>query len=284
MELDEVYGRRRRTVAGRGRGPFLRRAAAAALAVVLPILCLGCGRPAPGNGRRIGLCLPCFGKLARWPSPACAVCDRPLPPPVPKGFRCGTCRRHPSSLASWRSAWTYQPPLDSVVRALKFRRLDYLGEQLGSGALEAVRGRLAAVSAVTAVPLHPLRRWARGYDQAVLVARGVATALDLPYYPLLVRSRWTVAQSRLPRERRLLNPLRVFRLRWRMPFRESPSALLARHRWLLVDDVVTTGATLESAARCLVEAGAPVVHGLAVARAPDEDGSRLSGPDLNRKC
>ncbi len=160
------------------------------------------------------------------------------------------------SLALWR----YEPPLDAVILALKFRRLDYLGRHLAIELARALGPELGPVDLVVPVPLHWTRRVVRGFDQAERIAAPLAQALNLPFARTLSRRRPTRAQARLRRPSRLANLAEAFRV-------DRPRAI-AGLRILLVDDVTTTGATLEAAAGALRLAGAASVVGLAAARTP----------------
>lgn len=230
---------------------------------LLPAPCLGCGVDLPGHPPSpLGLCAACRGRLVRHPAPgrgACLYCARPwngarLPPE----HRCGGCRRSPPAYERLVVGWRYRSPLAEVVQALKFRRLEYLGPQLGRRLASAVAPDLPPVDAVVPVPLHWWRHLRRGYNQAELVARAVADTLDVPCHRWLSRPRPTPAQSGLSRERRRRNLRGAFRCRYGVEGR----------RLLLVDDVVTTGATLEAAAACLQRAGARASIALAAARTP----------------
>ena len=136
---------------------------------------------------------------------------------------------------------------------------------------------LEAVDLVVPVPLHPWRRLRRGYNQAELLARPLAAALGLPLRIALVRHRFAPPQSRLPRQRRLANVQDVFR----SP-RRHRRHLRGRHV-LLVDDVATTGATLDAAARALLAAGTRTVIALTLARTPVSSTpvARISLPDAD---
>lgn len=236
------------------------------LSLLLPAPCLGCGDELPATGASLGLCPACRDAL-KSPASAggglCARCARPLEAAaLPAGWECGGCRRHPPSHDRLLAAWSYEPPLDAVVRALKFRRLDYLGPHLGRALLTRLAGGLERAAdgavAVVPLPLHWRRRLHRGFNQAELLARPVARHLGLPLLGGLRRRRSRPAQSSLTRRRRSGNPRGAFR--WWGALPQGPV--------VLVDDVVTTGATLEAAAACLKAAGVPRVVAVVAARTP----------------
>jgi ComF family protein len=235
--------------------------------VLLPSSCLGCGAALPAAVSPLGLCPPCRGRLqpAAQPPQACASCSRPLdaaePPP---GYVCGGCRLDPPAFDRLLAVWLYAPPLDAVVQGLKFGRLDYLGRHLAAAIAERLEEplgeRLDGDSLVVPVPLHWRRYLGRGYNQAERIARPLARGLGLPLWRGLGRARLTPPQSRLDREARRSNLDGVFRVR-------RPGRLVGRHV-LLVDDVATTGATLDTAAAALKAAGAAAVTAVVAGRTP----------------
>lgn len=251
---------------GDARPGRLGRALQGVLHLLLPCPCLGCRRPVESPTTSPGLCVACLGRLV--PLPAAEV-----PGAAPETD--GNLRP--------RAAFEYRPPLDEVILALKFRRLDYLSEALAELALPAVR--LAAgdgpIDAVVPVPLHWRRIWTRGYDQAALLAAGLARRLGVPILPALRRVRATPAQSLRARDARRRNLAGAFALRRGMESRIGGRALL------LVDDVVTTGSTLAEAGATLRRAGARV-RPFAVAWTPEDEAggegdARPSGVKMVRK-
>lgn len=176
---------------------------------------------------------------------------------------CPACQNTRRSYRRLIWGWRYASPIDAVIHALKFRRLDYLGFQLGQELGQRHAATLASVDVVTPVPLAFLRRLGRGFNQAETIADAVAKVGGLPLRTLLARRRGTRPQSLiLERTARQLNPLGAFKATG-----EMGKAWRGCHI-LLVDDVVTTGATLDAAARSLLEAGAGEVTALVVARTP----------------
>ena len=228
---------------------------------LLPAPCLGCARPLPARGALLSLCPDCRSRLKRPPLGACAVCALPIPAHnPPPGFRCAPCREHPPGFDRLLALWSYEPPLHEVIQGLKFGRLDYLGRHLAEAVAEILGDELAGFDAVVPVPLHWRRRLARGYNQAERIGRPLAGLLGLPLLCALSRRRATPPQSRLGREERLGNLRRAFRVP--RPGQVRGLSLL------LVDDVATTGATLDVAATALKNAGAAAVTALAAGRTP----------------
>jgi ComF family protein len=231
------------------------------LHALLPAPCLGCGEPLPAARSPLGLCGRCRAALATPLRQACAVCARPLAAwALPADYRCGACRESPPAFDRLLALWSYQPPLDAVVRGLKFGRLDYLGSHLAAALVEGLGDRLAGFDRVVPVPLHWRRRLARGYNQAERIARPLSGLLGLPCAPALRRRRATPPQSLQGRAARLTNLRKAFQV----PRPERVHGL----RILLVDDVATTGATLDAAAAALRKAGAATVTALVAGRTP----------------
>jgi ComF family protein len=237
---------------------------------LLPAPCLGCAQPLPAAGADLGLCGACRAALSPVPAQACAVCARPLAGhALPAGYRCGACRQDPPAYDRLIALWSYRPPLDAVVQAFKFRRLDYLGRHLAAALAAEIGPRVDEIDRVVPIPLHWRRRLARGYNQAERIARPLAVLLRLPFAAALARGRATPPQSLLGREERLANLRQAFRV----PRPEEVREL----RILLVDDVATTGATLDAAARALKKAGAAAVTALVAGRTPLDPDRITSG-------
>jgi ComF family protein len=240
--------------------PPVRRWRDGLLHVLLPAPCLKCGEPLPAKAP-LGLCAACRARLAPLPLEACAVCagllDAFEPPP---GYRCGACRERPPAYERLLALWLYRDPLDAVIQALKFGRLDYLGRHLAVALEEGLGGRLGGFDAIVPVPLHWWRRISRGYNQAERIARPLAAYIGVPLLPALRRSRPTRAQTSLGRTARAANLRNAFRV-------PRPGRVQGL-RLLLVDDVATTGATLDAAAAALIRAGADDVSAVVAGKTP----------------
>lgn len=210
------------------------------------------------------LCEDCIDRLADPPqrlSGRCATCALRVDPGV---HLCGACMRHPAPLAACFAAVDYGFPWDDLVGRFKFHGEPGLAVPLA--ALMSRVGALASaareVDGLIPIPLSPLRLRERGYNQAHELARRLAPGRSRP--ELLVRVRETAQQHLLSREERLLNLGNAF-----APEPRHAAWLRGRHL-ALVDDVMTTGATLFEAARTLLDAGAASVAGLVLARASDD--------------
>lgn len=239
-----------------------------ALNLLLPASCLACRQQTDQPGQALGLCSSCAPQLEYWPA-GCPICGQPGPAQT-----CPKCTAMPPALSRIVSAFTYQPPLDRVVTAMKFDGLDYLGEQLGEALADQLDDAVAGLELICPVPLHWTRRWRRGFDQALEIARGVGDRRGLPVRSLLRRSRATRAQSSLGRAARRYNLHDAFIVR-------RPARVRGR-KILLVDDVYTTGATLQAAAKSLLAGGAEKVVAATVARTPLEHERQLTPEDTSR--
>lgn len=208
------------------------------------------------------VCEPCWSSLPLIRPPYCSRCGLPYARTVALGL-CGPCRRG----RRWRfrrarSLGSYDEGLKQTIHSLKFGGRPGLASSLGRLAFQhwITNGELDVGDAVIPVPLHWRRRRERGFNQAELVARAVARAAGRPCY----RALWKVAsrppQAGLSAAARQRNAAGAYRARL--------SASFVGKRLLLVDDVYTTGATVDSCARTLLRAGARSVDILTLARVP----------------
>lgn len=254
-----------------------------------------------GEDRRPPLCGRCWTSIVRFTPPWCVVCGTPFatfpvevvdlrrPPPSLQagaapalaqtgddglsgagrpeecrsggGVVCGSCvgERPPFSYA--RSAGRYEGVLRRALHAFKFRGQTGLGPLLAELLFDVyLTGPPAATDLVVPVPLHPARERTRGFNQSVLLAKPLARRLGLPCLPrVLRRQRPTRPQVDLTGSLRRQNVRGAFDV-------ASPTAVWER-RVLLVDDVLTTGATVSECAQTLLRAGASAVGVVTVARA-----------------
>jgi ComF family protein len=186
------------------------------------------------------------------------VCGAPLPD---GGARCFECRRRRRVFRFCRSLGLYEGRLRQAILALKYGGRDALAAPLGLCLARAFSDRpeFRRTDALVPIPLHFLKRHGRGYNQAELLARSLGDALGLPVWEdVLKRRRWTWAQAKLNKERRKANVKDAF-------LASAPDQVKGK-RLLLIDDVCTTGATLEAAAEALKAAGARSVSAFTLAR------------------
>ncbi|GAB3786257.1 ComF family protein [Dyella agri] len=223
---------------------------------LLPLRCLLCG--AAGE-HGVDLCTACAAELPRNRR-CCARCALPLPVPA---ALCGACQRH---APPWEAAWApfrYGWPLDRLESRFKF------GRDLAAGrALATLWQReplpLPAPELLLPVPLHAGRLRQRGYNQALELAKPLARHCGLPLrHDVLLRSRGTAAQTELDAAARRRNVRGAFAVRG--------GSTLPAHVAIL-DDVMTTGATLAECSRLLKQAGVARVDVWALARAPSPRG------------
>ncbi|MFQ5902686.1 MAG: double zinc ribbon domain-containing protein [Candidatus Binatia bacterium] len=212
-------------------------------------------------------CLSCREKIRPVSHPLCATCGRPFLDAGGDDHLCGACLvRAPYFLQA--RAWACYPreeneghPLREAVQRFKYGRKVSLGKPLGRlmarGCSEFFLG--CPLDIIIPVPLHPKRlRW-RGFNQAVILAREVGRLWHVPMDPfILFRSRETPPQTQLPEEERRKNVRRAFSL--------NPEKSVRGRTLLLVDDVYTSGATVNECSRTLIRAGAKGVYVLTLAR------------------
>jgi ComF family protein len=228
------------------------------LDVLLPRHCALCGLAAGSEN----LCAACRAELPRALR-TCPTCALSLG--VENALPCGRCLRRPPLWDRVVAPLVYRHPVDRLVCRFKFGRDFACGELLGREMLNAIRsGEAGLPDLVAAVPLHRDRHFSRSFNQADLLARQLGRALDLHVRgDLLSRVRRTQAQSGLDATSRRRNVRGVFRTG------RSAGAKLAGAHVALVDDVMTTGATLAECTKALKKCGAARVSVWVAARAPE---------------
>jgi ComF family protein len=219
------------------------------LALVLPPRCVGC--------RRLGvsLCPECISRFPRVEAPFCARCGGTA---ATDGL-CARCSTLPLQIDCIRSVVYFEGTLREVVHLFKYNDRTILAEPMGDLMAAYWKQNPMEVDVVVPVPLHAARLRERGYNQAALLAHEMARRVGLAVDDgVLIRQRATASQIDLDVRQRRENVRAAFR---------CSSDRLAGKRVLLVDDVCTTGATLEACSVALSEGGARSVQALTLARA-----------------
>ncbi len=249
---------------GNARASWLRQLTDAIVDLLYPPRCAGC--------RRLGewLCERCIRAIDTIHPPICARCGRAIHPDVAaaasgdgSSYRCGLCDELGPELGAIRALAYFGGPMREAIYELKYHGVTVVAKPLGQMMAQAwpglaPEGRERA-DAIVPVPLHPARERERGYNQAALLARELGRHLEHPVVEnVLQRSRSTLPQVSLGTRARYANVHGAFRCR---------SESLRGRSVLLIDDVCTTGATLEAAAAALRRGGATAVTAYTLARA-----------------
>ena len=231
--------------------------------LLYPSTCLLCGASRAPRMAWPGLmCEACASTLPRSGPPVCGRCGLELPGAFDAVQVCARCHSHPPAFEAARAPWRYEGGVRTAIQQWKYHRRWRLGERLAGEMAQTARRSLPVedIEAVVPVPLHWLKRRVRGWNPSATLAEAVARSLEKPSWPSTVRRRrWTRSQTGLSGRARARN---------------VQGAFVAAERWvrgrslLLVDDVLTSGATAEACATALKEAGADRVFVLTAARTP----------------
>lgn len=198
------------------------------------------------------ICPPCEQDLPRLNGPCCPRCAEP----TTHGEHCGTCLHTPPAFDSTRGLFRYEFPVDRMIHALKYGHQLAFAPWMGQGLLAATES--LSIDMILAMPLHPTRLRERGFNQAMELARPIAQARGIALHPqALQRVLATAAQAGLQLKLRHSNLRGAF----------ACAHDLRGRRILLIDDVMTSGASAREAARVLRLHGAKEIHIAVVARA-----------------
>lgn len=217
------------------------------LSALLPQTCFVCGGPAGARA----VCADCFAEFPLFPGALCPLCALASP----LGEICGACLKKRPGFDATHALYPYEFPIRELIQGLKFEA-DFCVPRVFEAGLREAAKRCEA-DCVVPVPVHAVRLAERGFNQALLLARPVASSLGVPLLrDAVVKDRLSAAQAGLAREERLRNLHGAFRAR----------RSFAGARVLVVDDVMTSGATLAEMALALRAAGAVRIENLLVAR------------------
>jgi ComF family protein len=237
----------------------LGRLARTALDVVLPPQCLSCKSVVAEPG---AVCAACWSRMRFIAPPQCACCGIPFENIAPpEGTLCGACLAERPGFVRARAAFRYDEGGRGLILAFKHGDRTDAAPAYARWLLRAGGELVADADLIAPVPLHWTRLFARRYNQAALLAEAVGRLANKPVIPdMLLRRRRTPSQGRMSRAERLRNVRGAFAVANRC--RHG----LKGRRVLLVDDVMTTGATIEAAVAALLRAGAGAVDALTLAR------------------
>ncbi|WP_426167348.1 ComF family protein [Sandarakinorhabdus sp. DWP1-3-1] len=230
------------------------------LDLVLPPRCPGCRAMVADDGR---FCVACWQELRFITAPMCARCGTPFEHDMGPAAECGACLAEPPRYAAARAALVYGGPARKLLLALKHGDRQHLVSVMAPHMARAAAPWLDGDALLVPVPLHRGRLWRRGFNQSALLARALARISGAPLaIDALERVKPTPASRGMGRKARIANVRGAFRV----PDRNR----VAGRRIVLVDDVMTSGATADACARLLRRAGARDVHVLTFARAVRE--------------
>jgi competence protein ComFC len=208
------------------------------------------------------LCAECDSKLTRIIPPFCAKCSEPFAGAITSAFTCANCGHRTLHFQAAIAAYRSRGIVRQIVLDFKYGRQIHLRHLVGRWLIAALadeRLRNVTFDVIVPVPLHPARERERGFNQSALLAELLSVHTSLRAKPVLERVRYTTTQTAYDRAERMQNLHGAFRLR--------KTADVRGLRVLLVDDVLTTGSTLNECARVLKTAGALSVHAATAARA-----------------
>lgn len=228
--------------------------------VIFPPTCAGCGVSTGREGTT--LCWDCRSALTIISNPICSVCGVPVHGRVDHEFICHDCTTRPPLYGRARAAILYNALGRRLITRFKYNHALWMERLLADLTENCVRFhyREQQFDLVCPVPLHPVKKRDRGYNQAHLLARRLSKRLGVPLAGtnVLTRIKMTDTQTRLTARQRLSNVLGAFKVR-------QPDVIAGKNV-LLVDDVMTTGATVGVCSRALMDAGAQCVDVVTVAR------------------
>jgi competence protein ComFC len=237
---------------------LFRRATDAALSLIYPPHCVACGVQTSSG---IILCGNCEDGIRPIEAPFCQRCSMPFQGEITGEFTCSNCQDREFHFTASVSRYRARGVVRDLIHRFKYSSEYHLRHQLAEWAaagLSDERLQNPGFDALVPIPLHSARKREREFNQAEVIAELLSERCKKPVLNVLQRIRYTESQTRHDRTERMENLRGAFRMR-------QPDAVLNRHL-VLVDDVFTTGSTVEECARVLTKAGAASVRALVVAR------------------
>lgn len=237
---------------------FARRMLTAAGTLLVPPCCAICGAD---TGPRVHLCARCAGDVRRIEAPRCERCSQPFDGAITDAFTCDNCGGREVHYECAVAPYLASGSVRELIHRFKYRSDMYLIRTLGAWIAEALSDpRIVSrpVDVFVPVPLHHVRFREREFNQAADLSAFLSRESDIPTRSLLRRVRYTTTQTRLSREERMENLRGAFQVRH--------TRHVSDRNIVLVDDVFTTGSTVEECSRVLLRAGAASVRVVTVAR------------------
>lgn len=220
---------------------------------LLPYCCIACNKL---SDRQQDLCTHCFKRLP-FISTQCTQCAHPLP----TDSLCGHCQKQVPAFDKTIAAFTYTEAIPDFIQQFKYKHRLMYGRVLSELLLEQVLHSPLTVEALIPMPLHGWRYLRRGYNQSYLMAKTLRKQLHLPIHQQSIhRRRATQVQRSLRKDQRAQNMQQAFHVRNPLPYK----------RVAIIDDVMTTGHTVNALAHALKQAGAVWVEAWVIARTPQD--------------
>lgn len=235
-----------------------KRSAEALLSLCYPPHCAGCLADTPPGSH---LCANCAKQVRPLQAPFCARCSNPFTGAITEEFVCSNCTDRTLHFDCAVAAYLSRTVVRDFIHHFKYSRQFFLRHQLTDWLAEGLndpRITRQPASAFVPVPLHHVRRREREFNQAAVLAKLLTKRTGIPTWDDLQRTRYTSTQTRLDRNERMENLRGAFRVR--------QNHRMSSHHLILIDDVFTTGSTVEECSRVLRVAGAASVRVLTIAR------------------
>ena len=224
------------------------------LELIYPSFCVLCDKSLEHGSKEI-LCDSCRDQYPILEKDLCVICSKPL---QDKKKRCLDCRKRVHFYEEGKSLWVYEEHVKDAIKAYKYRNRRELGIVFAKGLARHYNEHMKwPIDMVIPVPLHPQKLRKRGFNQTELMAKefSAMTDLSLEKYALK-RTVYTEAQEGLSDKERIRNVLRAF---------EADGNVVRHKKVLLIDDVYTTGATIDGCAKALIDAGADDIYFMTIA-------------------
>ena len=224
---------------------------------IYPPRCISCRNPLPlenKRGRFLWLCGYCENLFTPLESPGCSVCSTPVNSGVSV---CSSCHSRTFHFIHNRSAFAYEDLVRDLMHDIKFRRRKHVAQGLGRLWADMIKTSIPDDSILVPLPMHPQKKRERGFDQAEVMAQAIAETSGTKLSAILERIKDTPPQSGLHPRQRVDNISGAFQIK--------PSCNVTGKNCILIDDIYTTGASLNECAKVLIQGGASKVFTMTLA-------------------